>query len=126
MFFFSSRRRHTRCALVTGVQTCALPIFCLALFGGLAVGIAALLGFEDVAVALVGIDPAEAFSAVGFLLEDAALEHIVVVCVIGAAALGRIDADQRAKTVDETLRVRQFGTAGWRPFGTEGFDLIVI
>src|SRR3546814_11700848 len=26
MFFFSTRRRHTRCALVTGVQTCALPI----------------------------------------------------------------------------------------------------
>src|SRR3546814_14839235 len=25
--FFTSRRRHTRCALVTGVQTCALPIF---------------------------------------------------------------------------------------------------
>src|SRR3546814_7266355 len=31
VFFFSSRRRHTRCALVTGVQTCALPIWrCLA------------------------------------------------------------------------------------------------
>src|SRR3546814_9528213 len=30
-FFFSSRRRHTRCALVTGVQTCALPIFNLLL-----------------------------------------------------------------------------------------------
>src|SRR3546814_411197 len=27
VFFFSSRSRHTRCALVTGVQTCALPIF---------------------------------------------------------------------------------------------------
>src|SRR3546814_11655521 len=26
VLFFSSRRRHTRCALVTGVQTCALPI----------------------------------------------------------------------------------------------------
>src|SRR3546814_2787608 len=26
-WFFSSRRRHTRCALVTGVQTCALPIY---------------------------------------------------------------------------------------------------
>src|SRR3546814_6901154 len=26
LFFFSSRKRHTRCALVTGVQTCALPI----------------------------------------------------------------------------------------------------
>src|SRR3546814_12728583 len=25
-FLFSRRRRHTRCALVTGVQTCALPI----------------------------------------------------------------------------------------------------
>src|SRR3546814_6726126 len=29
-FFVSSRRRHTSCALVTGVQTCALPIFGLA------------------------------------------------------------------------------------------------
>src|SRR3546814_1051484 len=27
LFFFSSRRRHTRFALVTGVQTCALPIY---------------------------------------------------------------------------------------------------
>src|SRR3546814_20795581 len=26
VYFFSSRRRHTSCALVTGVQTCALPI----------------------------------------------------------------------------------------------------
>src|SRR3546814_18591145 len=31
--FFSSRRRHTRCALVTGVQTCALPI-CYGLLNG--------------------------------------------------------------------------------------------
>src|SRR3546814_8374510 len=30
-FFFSSRRRHTRCALVTGVQTCAPPISCSAM-----------------------------------------------------------------------------------------------
>src|SRR3546814_5950252 len=29
IFFFSSRRRHTSCALVTGVQTCALPISAL-------------------------------------------------------------------------------------------------
>src|SRR3546814_4973975 len=27
LFFCTSRRRHTRCALVTGVQTCALPIY---------------------------------------------------------------------------------------------------
>src|SRR3546814_8627649 len=29
VIFCSSRRRHTRCALVTGVQTCALPISAL-------------------------------------------------------------------------------------------------
>src|SRR3546814_5197729 len=34
IFFFSSRRRHTRCALVTGVQTCALPISPAASFSG--------------------------------------------------------------------------------------------
>src|SRR3546814_10736878 len=33
LFFFSSRRRHTRCALVTGVQTCALPILPLDYLG---------------------------------------------------------------------------------------------
>src|SRR3546814_11195511 len=33
MFFFSSRRRHTRCALVTGVQMCALPICFIDPFG---------------------------------------------------------------------------------------------
>src|SRR3546814_8144100 len=32
VFFFSSRRRHTRCALVTGVQTCALPILTQAIY----------------------------------------------------------------------------------------------
>src|SRR3546814_8786732 len=35
-FFFSSRRRHTRCALVTGVQTCALPICSLGLLRSIA------------------------------------------------------------------------------------------
>src|SRR3546814_3935249 len=34
VFFFSSRRRHTRCALVTGVQTCALPISIGVILGG--------------------------------------------------------------------------------------------
>src|SRR3546814_3643468 len=35
--FFSSRRRHTRCALVTGVQTCAVPISLILLAGRLAI-----------------------------------------------------------------------------------------
>src|SRR3546814_3927717 len=34
VFFFSSRRRHTRCALVTGVQTCALPIWAISIGEG--------------------------------------------------------------------------------------------
>src|SRR3546814_16497592 len=46
LFFFSSRRRHTRCALVTGVQTCALPISrALQRFTGLAPD--DLYGFES-------------------------------------------------------------------------------
>src|SRR3546814_13160320 len=43
IFFFSSRRRHTRCALVTGVQTCALPIYAQAVLDELA-GIFARFG----------------------------------------------------------------------------------
>src|SRR3546814_4598337 len=42
-FFFSCGRRHTRCALVTGVQTCALPIYLLC---------------RGIAVMLVGADHA--------------------------------------------------------------------
>src|SRR3546814_6566327 len=46
-FFFSSRRRHTRCALVTGVQTCALPICSLAISTGLVVLSMAALYFVE-------------------------------------------------------------------------------
>src|SRR3546814_3218411 len=45
LFVFSSRRRHTRCALVTGVQTCALPISrCDAAGGGTALRTGARAG----------------------------------------------------------------------------------
>src|SRR3546814_16186583 len=60
--FFSSRRRHTRCALVTGVQTCALPI-CDFVAGCKAIGMAPLrIAFSQVlpnalasVVSLVGV-----------------------------------------------------------------------
>src|SRR3546814_4147542 len=45
-FFFSSRRRHTRCALVTGVQTCALPILAQIITYG---SMAAKMSIKDVA-----------------------------------------------------------------------------
>src|SRR3546814_10527407 len=62
-FFFSSRRRHTRCALVTGVQTCALPIYLLDQLAGVVVvaaGVGAVGGrvaaeSEDVLDAVVGV-----------------------------------------------------------------------
>src|SRR3546814_2518339 len=47
---FASRRRHTRCALVTGVQTCALPIF--------SGGGADLFGYPDPRTALKAADEA--------------------------------------------------------------------
>src|SRR3546814_10560780 len=46
-FFVSSIRRHTRCALVTGVQTCALPIY---------------LGRIDEPLQLEGLEPAQAIA----------------------------------------------------------------
>src|SRR3546814_141776 len=48
VFFFSSRRRHTRCALVTGVQTCALPIF-----GVVPLGIPLLAGPGAISTAII-------------------------------------------------------------------------
>src|SRR3546814_7809097 len=59
LFFFSSRRRHTICALVTGVQTCALPILARPV-GGRAVDLGGVLAREGTAAmrrgAAVGVD----------------------------------------------------------------------
>src|SRR3546814_4589047 len=55
-FFFSSKRRHTRCALVTGVQTCALPIsFTPAVVGQVE---------PDSAAAAAGLEPGDRITAV--------------------------------------------------------------
>src|SRR3546814_7956513 len=44
-FFFSSRRRHTRCALVTGVQTCALPILGIGILPGIGAGTSNIVSY---------------------------------------------------------------------------------
>src|SRR3546814_4634653 len=55
-FFFSSRRRHTRCALVTGVQTCALPILLASNeIGSIGVGEGAFPTIRDT-LRFIGID----------------------------------------------------------------------
>src|SRR3546814_967139 len=53
-FFFSSRRRHTRCALVTGVQTCALPIWQRVAADGHRSGLLLARGLAGGVVLLVG------------------------------------------------------------------------
>src|SRR3546814_15956783 len=57
--FFSSRRRHTRCALVTGVQTCALPIsevYYEAIAAALKLGHQALVLLPEIALTQQSLD----------------------------------------------------------------------
>src|SRR3546814_5248607 len=57
IFFLSSRRRHTRCALVTGVQTCALPISRRALVvGGAQAAVGAALAARMTYISVIGND----------------------------------------------------------------------
>src|SRR3546814_9030530 len=65
-FFFSSRRRHTRCALVTGVQTCALPI----LMAQIEIGLRPVVGDIDLAM-LIGAHRARIDVEIGIELANA-------------------------------------------------------
>src|SRR3546814_3188186 len=81
---FSRRRRHTRCALVTGVQTCALPIF--APFGVDAGEQVALPGQDHLRGQAADLDPTDARSDVGV-----GVEPVVVSGLGGETAVG-VDA----------------------------------
>src|SRR3546814_1579150 len=85
--FFSSRRRHTRCALVTGVQTCALPIYYGAALDRVADRIESIMhpatpSGEDVHMALAWHPPADAFDH---------YPNLRAVCTIGAGADNVLD-----------------------------------
>src|SRR3546814_9613785 len=96
MFFFSSRRRHTRCALVTGVQTCALPILDLAtkhsrndmprlfMFGWLIAALGGLLIFGTWAshYALPVMLPAACCAAAFFAIHRRGMETAIAVLLI--------------------------------------------
>src|SRR3546814_8072619 len=83
VFFFSSRRRHTRCALVTGVQTCALPIFACSLSAIAAQAGAQTADYPNRAVRVViGFAPGGAADTVARVMSEAfgnALKQTVVV-----------------------------------------------
>src|SRR3546814_9048692 len=86
--FCSRRRRHTRCALVTGVQTCALPISCNA--WGMAYGALAML-----ALALAGGAPLDFDTAMPYVVSLIYLALCGSVIAFGAylTLLGRIGAE---------------------------------
>src|SRR3546814_19062251 len=93
VFFFSSIRRHTRCALVTGVQTCALPISTIAvdavLDHALELGDAGVTnGSESAAAQILGLG----------------LDSSVVTTAFGLAGSGGADTDgSESTTVTLTL-----------------------
>src|SRR3546814_946526 len=98
LFFFSSRRRHTRCALVTGVQTCALPIF----HGG-----GTVVHFTDL-VADAGVEQ-DALGRGGLAGIDVGHDAEVAVTVDGSGAshgdsLNLCPVDQGRKWPDAALR----------------------
>src|SRR3546814_8307818 len=88
-FFFSSRRRHTRCALVTGVQTCALPIY---LNQPVEIEVAARNATADTVTQIAYQMPSDAKrAAVVHLVKSRGLKQVIVFSntKIGTARLAR-------------------------------------
>src|SRR3546814_2198440 len=98
-FFFSSRRRHTRCALVTGVQTCALPIS-----GGLIVAVAQNLRFHPAVV------------EANALLKSGAFGPVSAAIAVGASYLPdwRPGSDYRKNYAADRSEERRVGKEGVR------------
>src|SRR3546814_4655014 len=124
LFFFSSRRRHTICALVTGVQTCALPISCqrLGLFAGSGVGKSTLLGMmtrytnaDVVVVGLIGERGREVKEFVEQTLgEEGRRRAVIVAAPADAPPLKRLRGAQYATAIAEWFRdrgMREIGRA---------------
>src|SRR3546814_4038699 len=86
LFFFESRRRHTGGALVTGVQTCALPIFF----------VMSAFGFNLNVLTLFGL-----VLAIGIVVDDAI---VVVENIERNIALGMSPRDAAHETMDEVGR----------------------
>src|SRR3546814_3266874 len=118
LFFFSSRRRHTRCALVTGVQTCALPILIvtaaativLDLIVAVEIGIAVAAGLALRNVARTASATPEPVPELDRATSDELLDSgILSYRLDGALFFG---AAQRFLT--ELTAVTEVGSAAWR------------
>src|SRR3546814_13103316 len=80
-FFFSSRRRHTRCALVTGVQTCALPIYSVSSI------VSAVLGGAPAAAYIESASGVAAGAKTGFASAIVGLLFLAMIFLSPLAAL---------------------------------------
>src|SRR3546814_4109214 len=92
-FFFSSRRRHTRCALVTGVQTCALPIWAVLMGDQTALeGLFYNMPSNDVYAILTGIPNRGGLSLVDLATPEKAKQKLIR---LAQAEIGRASCRER-------------------------------
>jgi hypothetical protein len=97
----------------------------IAAFRRFAVGVAALLGFENEAAAFVRVDPPEIAGPVAIVLKHAALEDIIIRGVVGETAIRRVDANEQTKGVEEALSIGELGPARLSPMLDEGVELLI-
>src|SRR3546814_14329823 len=111
--FFSSRRRHTRCALVTGVQTCALPIshiFRLLKWGRILARHGALRGIEGAAETPPGVKRLCRIARFG-TIQPRIPDYAAAFQAIGPAA---VKLGQTLATRPDLVREDENGTAACR------------
>src|SRR3546814_20232323 len=98
ILFFSSRRRHTRCALVTGVQTCALPILGALRIQSGGVGLHRAVEVEELGILSVGLIQDLGAPPLALAAQDAGLaiglrlDYRCLAVSRGGDALGLLDA----------------------------------
>src|SRR5213076_3487531 len=98
-FFFSSRRRHTRWLVVTGVQTCALPIWAFC---------------DETLCRTVALTPVPVFSAVGHEVDRTLIDDVAAVSCStpthAAEAAVQVDCErERVSLVVGATRIRTAG-----------------
>src|SRR3546814_5326072 len=111
LFFFSSKRLHTRCALVTGVQTCALPILHDTTCGPALVDLAAARSV----LAAAGADPARLGPVVPV---DVSTDHSIAVDVFG-----RRGADAENMAREMARNAERFAFMKWGAAVLDGFTV---